>query len=281
MNTLELAPELKTYVKTTLRQGVLIITMDQPKKLNGWTMQMMDTFKLVFKEACEWDEVKAIVFTGEGRYFSAGVNLGSTIKLMAPKKLHQLIVAHNQALFDAFLDVTKPILVAINGPAIGASVTSATLCDGIIAAETATFSTPFHRLSVPPEGCSSKLFPLILGEKNAQRMLGKEGWTPNAKQALEIGLIQAVAPQEQLVDEAVKLAKSWIDNAATRSYRGGCTVDELKQVNAQESQALANAFLSASFLFKQCKFLWSKKKYSPALLFFVLTVSRPIWARFL
>lgn len=281
MNALELEPKHKDYIKTDLRDGVLVITMDNPKKLNGWTMEMMDAFKLAFVKAGAKDEVKAIVFTAEGSYFSAGVNLGSTIQLMAPKKLHQMIVQHNQALFDAFLDVDKPILVAVNGPAIGASVTSATLCNDIIAAEEATFSTPFHRLSVPPEGCSSKLFPLLLGDKNAQRMLGEEGWTPNAKEAQQAGLIQAVVPQEQLVDEAVNIAKGWIEQEITRSYRGGCTVEELKQVNAKESLDLASAFLSASFLFNQCKFLWSKKKYTPALMFFTLTITRPVWGLFL
>ena len=130
------------------------------------------------------------------------MNLSATMKPMHPRKLHSLIVANNQALFDAFLDFPKvgstvlwpdfnllynvlihvfassfriflwldsfsfkalqpyfqPILIAANGPAIGACVTSATLCDGILASEKATFNVPFAALGITPEGCSSVHF---------------------------------------------------------------------------------------------------------------------------
>ena len=148
MNELNLNTGAAEYVLTSINEGVATVTMNKPKKLNGWTMEMMDAFKEAFVKASESDAVKAVVFTGTGNYFSAGVNLGGTIKLMHPKELHDLIVGHNQSLFEAFLNCTKPILVAINGPAIGASVTSATLCNGIIASETATFSTPFAALGL-------------------------------------------------------------------------------------------------------------------------------------
>ena len=63
------------------------------------------------------------------QYYCAGVNLSGTIKPMHPKVLHGMIVKHNAAIFDAFIEFPKPILIALNGPAIGACVTSATLCD--------------------------------------------------------------------------------------------------------------------------------------------------------
>ena len=67
-----------------------------------------------------------------------------------------MFARQNKMVFDAFLDFPKPIIAAINGPAIGASVTTATLCDALLMAQgAATISTPFHRLGVPPEGCSS------------------------------------------------------------------------------------------------------------------------------
>ena len=63
------------------------------------------------------------------QYYCAGVNLSGTIQPMHPKVLHGMIVKHNAAIFDAFIEFPKPILIALNGPAIGACVTSATLCD--------------------------------------------------------------------------------------------------------------------------------------------------------
>ena len=102
-------------------------------------------------------------FLGADPYYCAGVNLSETLKPMHPKTLHGLIYENNKAVFDIFIEFPKPLLIAANGPAIGACVTSATLCDGIIASEKATFLTPFARLAIPPEGCSSVHFQRIMG----------------------------------------------------------------------------------------------------------------------
>ncbi len=281
MNDLNLSAESANYLQTTLKEGVATITMNNPQKLNGWTREMMDSFQEAFRKAAATEEVKAIIFTGTGRYFSAGVNLGGTLSLMSPKKLHQMIVENNQTLFETFLDCPKPILVAMNGPAIGASVTSATLCNGIIASEKATFSTPFAALGIKPEGCSSVHFPRLMGEANAQRMLGPEGWKPTAAEALEVGLVQWVVPDDQLQREAYKIAREWVDNDVPRAFLGGSQREELKAVNARESIELADAFLSAPFFKEQARFMWGKNKKSSAALFYSLGALRPLWARFL
>lgn len=281
MNELNLNSESASYVSTSIKDGVLTVLMNRPKKLNGWTMEMMDAFKEAFTKASTLEAVKVIIFTGAGDYFSAGVNLGGTIKVMHPKELHKMIVKHNQELFEAFLNCTKPILVAVNGPAIGASVTSATLCNGIIASEKATFSTPFAALGITPEGCSSIHFARLMGEQNAQRMLGKEGWKPTAKEALDAGLVQWVAPHDQLQSEAEKIAQDWIAKGEGRKFLAGSELEELKSVNAQESKELADAFLGADFLKEQSRFLWSKKKHAPSAVFFSIWALRPLWSRLL
>lgn len=281
MNDLNLSAESATYIDTTLTEGVAIVMMNNPQKLNGWTQEMMSGFQEAFRKAATNAAVKAIIFTGNGRYFSAGVNLGGSLSLMSPKKLHQMIVRNNQALFDAFLDCPKPILVAVNGPAIGASVTSATLCNGIIASENATFLTPFAALGIKPEGCSSIHFARLMGEANAQRMLGPEGWKPTAQEALEAGLVQWVVPQDQLQSEALKIARDWVESGVQRTFLAGSQWDELKAVNAKESVELADAFLSAPFFKEQARFMWSKGKKGPATLFYLLGALRPLWGRFL
>lgn len=257
---------------------VTTLTMNMPARLNGWTMEMMNALKSALREAARDSETAAVVLTGTDPYYSAGVNLGATLKLEHPRKLRALIIEHNQSLFDAFLDFPKPILVAVNGPVIGAAMTSATLCDGMIASEKATFSTPFAALGVPPEGCSSVHFPRLLGEAGAKRMLGKEGWKPTAAEALEAGLVQWVVPHEALLEEAQKIAEEWVEAGAERSFRAGSTLEELKAVNAKESVQVADAFLSAPFLNGQIKFLWGKKKRRPALMFLALRVTRPAWS---
>ena len=275
------ASEGTSLILTHKQDGVTTLTMNMPERLNGWTQEMMDTLKEALIVAARDSESRVLVLTGADPYYCAGVNLAGIIRLGHPRKLHAMIVDHNQALFDTFLDFPKPLLVAVNGPAIGASVTSATLCDGIIASDRATFSTPFAALGVTPEGCSSVQFARLMGQANADRMLGEEGWKPTAGEAHEAGLVQWVASHEQLGEEARRIAQQWIASGATRSFRGGSGRDELKAVNARESIALADAFLSAAFIKAQFKFLWSKKKWGPAAMFLTMLISRPLWSRFL
>ena len=271
----------KPLILTQKHDGVTTLTMNRPSRLNGWTMEMMDALKEAFRTAARDDETSVLVLTGTDPYYCAGVNLAATLRLGHPRKLHAMIVKHNQALFDTFLDFPKPLLVAVNGPAIGASVTSATLCDGIVASERATFSTPFAALGITPEGCSSVHFERIMGKANAERMLGKEGWKPSGEEALEAGLVQWLAAHDKLKEEAQRIAREWISSRATRSFRGGSGRDELKTVNASESQALADAFLSTPFIRAQVRFLWSKKKWGPATMFLAMLISRPLWSRLL
>jgi enoyl-CoA hydratase/carnithine racemase len=281
MNDLGLSEEQAQYCTSSIVDHVVTVTMNKPAKLNGWTLPMIEAFREAFCKATENDAVKAIIFTGNGVYFSAGVNLSSTIKLMPPKQLKATIAEMNQALFDMFLNISKPILIAINGPAIGASVTSATLCNGVIASANATFLLPFARLGVPPEGCSTVHLPRLIGPENAERMMGPEGWAPNAQDALEIGLIQSISEPDALLTDAQAIAKEWVANDTHRNFMAGSEKAELLAANKAESLALANAFLSPPFLHGQAKFLWSKKKYGPALTFYALVITRPIWQLFL
>lgn len=271
----------RELVLTHTTRGVRTLRLNMPKRLNGWTLEMMARMTAELAAAAADPAVQAVILTGTDPYYSAGVNLGGTIKLAPPKTLHAMIVERNAALFDTFIDFPKPILAAINGPAIGASVTSATLCDGIIASDKATFSTPFARLGVAREGCSSVLFEKLMGAESAERMLGDEGWVPTGEEAQAVGFAQWVAPHDQLMERAQAIAEGWIAEGRARTHRGGMTAAELKAINARESVEVADSFLSAPFLNAQFKFLWSRKKRGPALMFFALKAARPVWARFL
>ena len=255
--------------------------MNNPKKLNGWTEAMLGAVHAALRSAAEDDATKVLILTGSDPYYCAGVNLSGALQLGHPKRIHAAIIEGNRALFDCFLRFPKPILIAANGPAIGASTTSATLCDGIVASERASFSTPFARLGVTPEGCSSVVFPELLGEQNAARMLGEEGWTPTAREALDIGLVQWVVAHEQLMDEAQRIARQWIADGRERTYPLGRSRAELEAINARESVVLADAFLSPAFLLGQYRFLRSKNKTGPALTFLALRLTHPLWSRLL
>lgn len=270
--------ESTTLILTSHLNGVTTLTMNMPRRYNGWTFEMMRDLRAALALHAQDSDTKVLVLTGADPYYCAGVNLAGTLKLDHPKKLHAAIETQNAALFNMFLDFPKPILVAANGPAIGAAVTTATLCDGIIASEKATFSLPFARLGVPPEGCSSHVFPIKFGDEVTDRIMGHEGWVPTAEEALEIGLVDRCVPHDDLMVEAQKMAEQWIKQGRERTYPVGATRDELKAINAEESRALATAFLSPPFLEGQFKFLMSRKKHGPAAMFFVLLKTHPVWS---
>ena len=261
------------------RDGIRTITMNNPAKYNGWTDPMLRSWMGRFADAATDDSVKALILTGSGKYYCAGVDLSGTIKPMWPKQLHDQIYTFNKRVFDTFLEFPKPLCVAVNGPAIGASVTTATLADCVVAAEGASFSTPFARLGVPPEGCSSVHFARLMGPENAMRMLGMDGWAPSAKEAAAVGLINECVSPEDLLDAAHAQLRSRLANADyVKNHRGYADTAELLQVNDRESKDLADAFLAVPFLRAQADFLASKGKKKEALVFEALVATRPAWS---
>jgi len=266
-------------LSSTLK-SVTTLTMNDPKKLNGWTGPMMVTLRQLFQKYAEDDNTKVLILTGKDPYYCAGVNLSDTMQPMHPKKLHSLIVENNRALFDVFLDFPKPILIAANGPAIGACVTSATLCDAIVASEKATFNVPFAALGITPEGCSSVHFERMMGSAVADRLL-KDGWKPNGTEAASIGLAAEVVSHDQLMKRSQEIAEGWVLEKKQRTIPGGGSVEEYKRVNLEESILLADAFLNTPFLNAQYKFLKAKGKTGPSAIFWFLKSSRPLWSKLL
>lgn len=270
----------KNLLLVTKSNGVTTLRMNDPKKLNGWTGPMMMAMREQFVELAADEDTKVAILTGSDPYYCAGVNLGAAIKPMHPKKLHNMIRLNNQALFDAFINFPKPILVAANGPAIGACVTSATLCDAIIASDKATFNVPFSVLGIPPEGCSSVHFERIMGPVYAGKMLN-ENWKPTAEEACEAGFVEKVVPHDELMNSAQQMAEEWIASGKIRNMVADNKVEEYLAVNAKESVELADAFLSTPFLMAQYEFLKSKKKTQPAMLFRTIALLRPLWSKLL
>ena len=158
-------------------------------------------------------------------------------------------------------------------------MTTATLADCVVASTNATFSTPFARLGVPPEGCSSVHFARLMGPENAMRMLGMDGWAPTAKEAAAVGLINECVAPEELLDAAHAQLRSRLANADyVKNHRGYADTAELMAVNDRESKDLADAFLAVPFLRAQADFLASKGKKKEALVFEALVATRPAWS---
>lgn len=265
------------------KNGVATLTLNNAKKFNGWTKPMMLALHDAMRDAAASTSTKVVVLTGSDPYYCAGVDLGGTLRPMMPKDLYETIRATNQKVFDTFIEFPKPLLVAVNGPAIGASVTSSTIADAVIASERATFSTPFSKLGVTPEGCSSVLFDRLLGPVATERMLGPEGWVPTASEAEALGLISRLVPHESLMQEAQAEAEDWIATNRPRTVGGKFRrtdelVTELLATNKKESEDLAEAFLAPKFLQAQYDFATEKGKPELARMFWALKTSRPLWS---
>jgi len=225
--------------------GVLTVRFQNEKKLNAWTMPLLAKLFATLDRAASEPEVKGVVITGCGKYYSAGVDLSSMIQPMAPAKLVRQIRDQNEKCFGTFLNFPKPIVAAVNGPAIGAAVTSTVLMDAVLASESASFSLPFAKLGVPPEGCSSVTWPERLGDTNAARMLGPENWTPSGEEAAAAGLVDELVPgdADALVARATALVRERVAAGGGRRFDAAESA-RLNRVNAEESATLANAFVS-------------------------------------
>ena len=221
-------------------------------------------------------DVAGVIVTGKGNYYSAGVDLSAMIKPMAPAKLQRQIRDSNEQCFRAFLDFPKPIIAAVNGPAIGAAVTSTILMDAVVASESATFSLPFAKLGVPPEGCSSVTFPERMGDKNAHRMLGPENWVPSGAEAHAAGLIDEVVSAEALEDRCAELIRERVASGGGRRF-DEAEHTRLRRVNAVESAQLANAFVSHTFLNAMYEFNVKRKKTQLQWVFWTAKTTLPLW----
>lgn len=156
-------------------------------------------------------------------------------------------------------------------------MTSATLCDAVIAVDSATFCTPFERLGIPPEGCSTYHWPKILSAEDLHKM-HKENHVATAGEALTMGLITEVTSSEKLLGAAQQLCEKWINEGKQRWLVEQGLVDEYEQVNLRESKHLADAIFGGRFMLAQTRFFFSKKKYTTGSMFLLMFLSRPFWA---
>eukprot|EP00747_Dinoflagellata_sp_TGD_P083669 gnl/TRDRNA2_/TRDRNA2_162210_c0_seq1.p1 gnl/TRDRNA2_/TRDRNA2_162210_c0~~gnl/TRDRNA2_/TRDRNA2_162210_c0_seq1.p1 ORF type:complete len:281 (-),score=66.46 gnl/TRDRNA2_/TRDRNA2_162210_c0_seq1:64-906(-) len=270
----------KPWVLLSIKNGIATITYNRPERYNAWTDELMTAMMDTLKKCAGDDSIAAAVLTGGGKYYCSGVDFAGTLRPMRPATLMAMARDKNQALFDAFLDFPKPLFAAVNGPAIGASVTSASLCDAILASPAATFHTPFKALGITPEGCSSINFPRLLGEENARKML-EDGRKIDAVEAKAFGLVkEVVEPGEHLLERAQAFAEEWV-----REGRGRVVTEDpewlraLKQANREESVRLAESFMGKPFLEAQYNFAAAKGKTGMKMVFGAAHLLQPLLSK--
>ncbi len=239
-------------VLTELRDSVLTITLNRPERLNAVDRATAGALYDALVEARGNDDVRAIVLTGNGRGFCAGADLagGSEQPALTRRVQKGGITEFTEAAL-ALDGVDKPVIAAVNGAAVGAGLSYATACDRRIAAVSARFAAIFVKRGLVPDCGLTFFLPRIVGTSCALDMV-MTGAMLDAEQALAIGLVDEVVPDEALLDRARAYAAELATGAsvavdlARRAVRGSFERD-LTGAIAFESWAQSVAKESADF----------------------------------
>jgi len=198
------------------RGRVGIITLNRPEKLNAWTDRMEAEIEDALN-LCKGDRgIGATVITGAGRGYCAGADISSFQQNLQGGGVMQAGSAggrdpEGRVGFPRVALAAKPIVCAINGPAVGVGITHTLSCDARIASDRARFSFRFVKMGLTPEAGSSFLLPRIIG-LTAALELCLTGRLFEADEALRLGLVSRVVPHDELLDAAIALAEEMAAN---------------------------------------------------------------------
>jgi 2-(1,2-epoxy-1,2-dihydrophenyl)acetyl-CoA isomerase len=199
--------------------GIGRITLNRPDSLNAWTDDFGRELKQVVTGDAAAESVRAVLITGAGRGFSSGADLKSGFDPDPDdgmpdirKELHGLY----HPIIAGVRRLEKPVVAAVNGPAVGIGASLAFACDLVLAAESAFFGLAFVNIGLMPDGGSTLFVPTAVGKARAFQMALLGERIP-AERALEWGLVNYVHPDDRLMDEAGELVAK-LAAGPTRSY---------------------------------------------------------------
>lgn len=194
------------------------LTLNRPETLNAWTAQFGSELRQVVEGEAADPSVRAVLVTGAGRGFSSGADLKAGFEAASDgrpdvrKELHDI---YHPAI-AGIRRLAKPVVAAVNGPAVGIGCSLALACDLVMAAESAFLGLAFVNIGLMPDGGSTAFVPPAVGKARAFQMALLGERVP-AAQALEWGLVNWVYPDERLLPEAEALTDR-LSRGPTRSY---------------------------------------------------------------
>jgi enoyl-CoA hydratase/carnithine racemase len=198
-------------------EGTLTITLDRPDRLNAFTTRMMEELLDAFDRSDADDSVRAVIVTGRGRGFCAGADLGSGGATFEYPS--QSAVVHRDGGGRVSLRIfesTKPVIAAINGPAVGVGITMTLPMDIRMASTEAKMGFVFARRGIVPEACSTWFLPRVVGISQAMEWVATGRVFP-AAEALEGGLVRSVHPPDELLPAARALAAEMAEGTSAVS----------------------------------------------------------------
>ncbi|MHB8771857.1 MAG: enoyl-CoA hydratase-related protein [Syntrophales bacterium] len=198
-----------TQIRYEVNDAVALMTLNRPERLNAWTEQMKDEMIAAADMADADDAVRVLVVTGAGSAFCAGADLDpETFASRRAEAQASPRAPRDRAgqLTLKFYGIRKPIIAAINGPAVGIGATMTLAMDIRLASEQARFGFVFNRRGMVPEGCSTWFLPRLVGFGQAAEWI-YTGRVFSAEEALAGRLVSRVVPAEELLPAANELAR--------------------------------------------------------------------------
>ncbi|KAI7903491.1 ClpP/crotonase-like domain-containing protein [Cokeromyces recurvatus] len=258
-------PKLETIEICLFPNGVVEIAHNRPKRYNALSPQSYRDWLAAIKWAAECDAVKVAVLTGRGKFYTSGQEL--QMPNLNEENIEEEMKRRRQTtthVVTEMIKFPKLLIGAVNGPSIGFGTTTLALCDVVYSVPEATFGTPFMKLVLNElgfcaEGCSSILFPRIMGPSKANEML-LMGRTFTAKELVDCGLISRLIPAETFRDTILDLAgeAAKFSTEALKVTKGlirDVDRDVLEQVNQAEMKALGERMSSSDSLESIMRFI--------------------------
>lgn len=197
------------------RGRVAVITLNRPERLNAISREMLGELSAKVVEANKDPETRCIVLTGAGRGFCSGldlINTGDNLEERKGNNRPRQLFDLRDAPINVMWSIDTPIICAINGAAAGYGMDMTLLCDMRIASENAKMAAVTAKRNVVPESGGTWLLPRLIGwAKTAE--LYYRARTLNAQESLEMGLVNAVVPADELMDTAMQWAEEVAENA--------------------------------------------------------------------
>jgi enoyl-CoA hydratase len=199
---MEMATLTYQNILTAVEDQIAIVTLNRPKALNALNHELMDELVNALESFDRDDQIRAIILTGGERAFAAGAD----IKEMSEETTVSIMRKDRFSTWDRIRHVKKPIIAAVSGYALGGGCELVMNCDIVVASETAQFGQPEINLGVIPGAGGTQRLTRVVGKYKAMEII-LTGRPVSAKEALEFGLVNKIAPIELFLEEAKNIAR--------------------------------------------------------------------------
>ena len=197
---------MEPTILTSIQNHVQIITLNRPEKKNAFDSQMIDEWVAALEDAEKNEDVHVIVVTGSGNAFCAGGDVGGMKQDQKPLDNKNKLWKNIHRIPLALKKIDKPVIAAINGPAVGAGLDMALMCDIRTMIDESKVSEGYVKVGLVPGDGGAFFLPPIVGEAKAFELL----WTGNfisSKEALSLGMVNHVYTKEEFMKKTMDLAE--------------------------------------------------------------------------